>query len=348
MKPSEITTLIDSLLKAPALPAALYLEGAPGTGKTSLVFQAAKEHDLDVIFFHPVFWEPVDMRGIPAPYEKTAGDWRTRWCSPDYLPTNLQERGVCIIDELAQADPAMQKACAPICLEKRFGDRQLPPGWLVVATGNRTSDKSGAFRLLDHLRKRLVTVQVEISLDDFQTWGIKSEKIIPEVRHFLNYLPKHLGGTTDSADECCPRSWEQVSSFFAVTPSPLQQETFSGIVGAGPSAEFMAFCRVWQALPDMKELFAKPEKAKVPKELDVCYAVAGAVAEHMRVADDAGLAAGITYLERMPREFSMKGITQLVQAADGMSKRLLSIPKGRKWLQDNRELLTASYEEKQK
>ena len=69
MRPKHVADLLDTLIKADMpdgeLKDTVMLIGPPGGGKTSLAKQAAKRNNLYMIFFQPLFSEPVDLTGVP-------------------------------------------------------------------------------------------------------------------------------------------------------------------------------------------------------------------------------------------------------------------------------------------
>ena len=342
MRPSEVKHLLADLLEksTDGKRRAAFIKGPPGGGKTSLPFQVAEELGIPTVFFHPVFWDPVDMRGIPMPFEKVAGRYRTRWCAPDYIPDDVvaQPRGICVIDEISQADAPMQKACAPICHEGRFGDTYLPPGWIVVATGNRKQDRAGSARLLTHLLSRMCEIELETSLDDFQNWGQQTGSIIGEVRQYLFFQPGDLNTFDPASQEkgTDPRCWEKVSDWFPTVRESLRREVVSGFTGAGVAAKFMAYCKYWQSLPDIKEILAKPETAPVPTEPDVLYAVSGAIGEHCIKAETKVLANALKYTMRLKQEFQMLTMRNLIQFR---SKDIHKLPECMTWIRKNQDVI---------
>ena len=112
------------------------LWGAPGIGKSAIVYQLAAELTWKVIDFRANIREPVDVRGIPVADLKSG---TTRWLSPDELPQVARdgECGILFIDEINTASPQMMAVLMQLILERRCGEYTLPEGWVIVAAGNR-------------------------------------------------------------------------------------------------------------------------------------------------------------------------------------------------------------------
>jgi MoxR-like ATPase len=102
MKPSQVMPALAALLPTRR---PVYLWGAPGVGKSSIVRQAADQAGLEVLDVRAVLLDPVDLRGLPRIQDDSA-----LWCPPAFLPRDGQ--GVLFLDELAQAPPLVQAASA--------------------------------------------------------------------------------------------------------------------------------------------------------------------------------------------------------------------------------------------
>lgn len=327
MKPSDVARTLRALLptKRP-----LYLWGPPGVGKSSLVKQAAAELDLKVLDLRAVLLDPVDLRGLP-----TVNANRALWCPPAFLPTD--GAGVLFLDELAQAAPLVQSACLQLVLDRAIGDYQLPPGWAVMAASNRQEDQAGAHKLITPLLNRFIHVDLDVSHEDWQAWAVK-EEIATEVRSFLNFRPALLFDFRPQEKKrafATPRSWEFVSSILETTPRDLQHAVFSGTVGEGPAAEFLAFLEVYRDLPDPDEVLADPSRAIVPKLPAVLFALCGALAERCRTADRATLGRFLTYIGRLPSEFGVLAIRDACSANRGV----ISAPGASEFLKKHKHLL---------
>lgn len=356
MRPQHVIELLDTMIKAEVQPGerkeTILLIGSPGIGKTSMPLQSAKKHGLFVIFTHPLMIEPIDLTGVP--HVELNGDpnnAKTFWASPGWIPNEVPNgfKGIMVlIDEMTQADPPMQKACAPICEEHRIGTKILPHGTIVVATGNRAGDRAGASKLLSHVKSRIVEIQVDTSVEDFIEWGSIDNRVIPQVRYFLQFKSECLNtfNPSSEAQYATPRGWFKVSRLYPILPSHLQSETLQGVVGSGPSAEFLAFCRVWEELSnkyDLDKILEKPEKAPVPSatQIDVMWALVGSVAEKAKASPGiANCIQAMKYFSRFSREFSFIGIQNIGNhVGEDRFQQLCRHAEYQKWFKNNQELL---------
>src|SRR5689334_1582617 len=100
---------------------------SPGLGKSSIFKQVAQACGFEFRAMHPATLDPVDFSGMPAPV--TRGEvTRIMRLLDDYLGSifEAKEPTVLLLDELGQASPAVQAACAPLLLDRRVGNYTLP------------------------------------------------------------------------------------------------------------------------------------------------------------------------------------------------------------------------------
>ena len=101
MKASEISKVVNSLIKK-NLP--VFIWGAPGIGKSSIVKDIARDNELEFIDLRLSLMDPTDLKGIPFFDEKSR---EGVWAKPSFLPKEEDEsRGILFLDEINTAPPA--------------------------------------------------------------------------------------------------------------------------------------------------------------------------------------------------------------------------------------------------
>jgi hypothetical protein len=320
MSPSDVIETLTAVLptKQP-----VYLWGAPGGGKSSVVRQVAAELKLEFRDLRATLLDPVDLRGLP----KVSGK-KTTWCPPDFLPDGGS--GVLLLDELAQSPLLVQNSFLQLVLDRRLGEYVLPDGWAVLAASNRVEDRAGAGRIGTALANRFLHVDLEISVEDWQGWAV-AHNIAPEIRAFIRFRPAMLSVFDPASNPrafASPRSWEFASRVFQSAPQRLLQRVLAGCVGDGPAAEFAAFLKLYEQLPDVDAVLANPTSSPVPsREPAVLFSLVGAMVERCR--KNKSLAGNFArYAQRLPDEFAVLALRDAVS----LDRSLVSQPDVQKWI----------------
>ena len=279
-----------------------YLIGGAGLGKTTMVKDATKrvaadrKVDMECRILSLAQYDPAEIAGWLIPNEDRTAMNRIK---PDWMPDD-NTHGVLFLDELPQAMVANQNIAAQITNERRVGPWHLPDGWVVVAAGNRTSDRAGTNNMPSHLKDRLMFLEVEADLEDTIAY-FNSNRVDERVCAYLRFRPTELHKFDRDANACpSPRSWERVSSIMSWgLPDVERLEAIAGQVGRAASAEFAGFLKVYDVVPDIRDLIANPETAQIPQRPDVLYAVCASLAAHTN-AENFGKV--ITYVKRLPQQ----------------------------------------------
>src|SRR5665648_131689 len=102
MKASDIAKVVSHLIEK-KLP--VFVWGAPGIGKSSIVKQIAKEKNLAFIDLRLSLLDPTDLKGIPFFNAETK---EGIWAKPSFLPSDPDIKGILFLDEINTAPPAVQ------------------------------------------------------------------------------------------------------------------------------------------------------------------------------------------------------------------------------------------------
>lgn len=299
MKPSHIHHALETAytVRRPVM-----LTGAPGVGKSQVIAQFAKAHDLRLIDVRTILLDPVDLRGLPHLHEG-----RAAWAIPDFLPRIDRdgERGLLFLDELLTAPPAVQAACYQLVLDRRLGEYELPPGWSILAAGNRQEDRAGAHRMLTALANRFIHLTFDIDVDEWVSWAL-SAGMPTELIAFIRFRPELLHKFEPTAKEAAfpsPRTWQYTGETLLSRPrSSVEHALYVGTVGEGAAAEFTGFLRVFRSIPDPDVVLMSPASAPVPNDPATLYALAGALA---RKATRDNFERVVEYIERLPAEYAV-------------------------------------------
>lgn len=325
MKPSVVSQALRALVVGEGQP--VFIWGSPGIGKSAVVHQLAAELSIALRDIRALLLDPVDLRGLPF----VGRDGLSKWATPDFLPADGE--GIIFLDELNAAPAMVQASCYQLVLDRKLGEYTLPEGWVIVAAGNRDSDRASTTRMPTPLRNRFVHLDFEVDVQEWSEWAIKTS-IRPEVIAFIRFRPELLSAfDRDSNAFPSPRTWEFVSRILNSKPDPsAEHELVAGAVGSGPATEFSAFLRTFRELPNIDAILLNPTQEPVPENAAAQYAVASALA---RCASDSNFDRICRYLKRMPTEFNILS----VRDASLYSPAIRSTAAYTKWAVENHHVL---------
>ena len=301
MRYSHIKTSVLEQFKAPQgnkiVP---FILGAPGGGKSACAREVINELGIDnVVEFTASLRDPVDVLGTP----NNTGEY-TRWTPPQEFYQLRQGVGkaALILEELSDAPVPMQNALCGIIYDRRAGNLPLSDELFIVATGNRTEDKSGANRITSKLANRTRRFEFTENVDDWTNWALDND-IDPVLIQFIRFRPGLLSDFDPNRfANPTPRAWERVNLIPSSLDSALFFDNVAGEVGEGAAAEYTGFKRIYDALPNIDALLLDPKNADVPDDPAVLYAITGALA---RKATKDNFDRVATYINRLSPEFGV-------------------------------------------
>jgi hypothetical protein len=299
MRYSNIKTSIVEQFKAPqgnkVVP---FILGAPGGGKSACARDIVDSLGFEtVVEFTASLRDPVDVLGTP----NNNGEY-TRWVPPEEFYNLRQGRAALILEELSDAPIPMQNALCGVIYDRRAGNLQLSKDLFIIATGNRTEDKSGANRITSKLANRTRRFDFQENIDDWTEWALDND-MDPVLIQFLRFRPGLLSDfDANRFANPTPRAWERVNLIPASLDSGLFFDNVSGEVGEGAAAEYTGFRRIYMSLPDVDSILLDPAGADVPQDPATLYALTGALA---RKSTKDNFDRVSKYLSRMSPEFNV-------------------------------------------
>ena len=267
--------------------------GAPGVGKSTAVRELTQELGIGFIDVRLAQREPVDMRGLPVPDEKENS---VKWLVSGEWPRDLNSQGIIMFDELTAADKTLQVAAYEFILDRRLGALySVPPGWYIMAAGNRVEDRAVSCAMSSALANRFLHVEVTADANSFLDWA-KENNLHPAVTGFIKMRPQLLFSQENEDLQRgwpSPRSWERVSTMLKIAEKNQHRaslkHTIPGLIGNGAAAEFMAFYKnmfYMSDTVDIEECLKSGRPIPLPQKADQLHACCGAVAYHLKAAHD--------------------------------------------------------------
>ena len=330
----------------------IMLWGPPGVGKSQAVHQTARKIEAQtgkrvcVKDVRLLLFNPIDLRGIP-----TANEERTLavWLKPEIFSMSEEKDviNVLFLDEISAAPPSVQAAAYQITLDRVIGEHKLPDNCIVIAAGNRTTDRSVAYKMPRALANRLLHILVGTDYESWRAWAV-SAGINPKVMGFLAFRRSCLmENESDSQDPAfpTPRSWEMVSNLLNAFSDDLTEmhALIAGLIGSGTAVEFRTWEKVYEKLPDMEEIFSGMAP-KCPDSPDGLYALIAAMTDYARKHKDDmnAITNSIVYADRLPPDYSTILMQDYMGFEEGYKEKLLKIPEFRKWLSSKGVLLNGN------
>ena len=301
----------------------LYLKSGPGRGKTSVISAAPEaigrelKLNLGYSLISAPLLTPADTVGYLVPKDTADGRVESHYTEPFWWRTDEGKRleeydgGIIFIDEADKADLDVKKVLGEMALSGRCGPHRLPPGWVVWMAGNRSSDRSGSTKELDHLINRRFEIEVTDDLVGWTEWAIKagvhysligfaesnSHIVFPEA------APERQGPF------CTPRSLVSTGELLLtlagkeakhLPTDEVAVEVAAGGIGQAAAAALMATLKLDSELPKIESIIAAPSTCKIPSQPDaqmlVCYKLA-------MLCDKDNIDAFVTYVDRLPADF---------------------------------------------
>jgi hypothetical protein len=308
-----------------------FILGAPGGGKSACARDIVQSLGIEnVVEFTASLRDPVDVLGVPD----NTGEY-TRWVPPQefYQLRQGVGRSALILEELSDAPVPMQNALCGVIYDKRAGNLMLERNELfIIATGNRTEDKSGANRITSKLANRTRRFDFQENIDDWTEWALDND-IDPVLIQFLRFRPGLLSDfDANRFANPTPRAWERVNLIPDSLDSGLFFDNVAGEVGEGAAAEFTGFKRIYMSLPDVESILLDPANADVPQDPATLYALTGALA---RKSTKDNFDRVSKYLSRMSPEFNVMATKDAIKLQPSIKHSRAFV----EWASKNAEVL---------
>ena len=281
-----------SLLKAFKKQRPLFLWGPPGIGKSELVADITAELDGAMIDLRLGQMEPTDIRGIPF-YNKELGkmDWAEPIDLPDEEFASQYPIVVLFLDEMNSSAPSVQAAAYQLILNRRIGKYKLPDNVVIVAAGNRESDKGVTYRMPTPLANRFIHQELRVDFPSWQEWAV-NKNIHKDVVGYLSYAKQDLydfDAKSASRAFATPRSWSFVSELLEDEDGDDDTITnlVAGTVGEGLAIKFMAHRKIAGRMPKPEDILSGKEKELNVKEVSAMYSLVISMCYELRQAVEA-------------------------------------------------------------
>ncbi len=321
---------------SPKVLPSVMLWGPPGVGKSQAIRQIAKDikkstgKETKITDVRLLLFNPIDLRGIPT---SNADKTLAIWLKPQIFQMDPSDDivNILFLDEISAAPQSVQAAAYQITLDRVVGEHKLPDNCIIIAAGNRVTDKSVSFKMPKALANRLLHIEVEGSFESWQNWAVRAG-VNPKVIGFLSFRTDKLFGFDPKNDDLAfatPRSWEMVSNLLnnvcdnVNTMYPL----IAGLIGSGLALEFRSWCSLQFKLPNTEDIFMG-KITEVPKSADILYAVVSSMTSYAKdhKNDVVQIGNSLSYAAGFPADFISLLIENYENIEEGYSEVLMQIP----------------------
>ncbi len=280
-----------ALIKAFNKKRPVFLWGPPGIGKSEVVADIAEELSGLMIDLRLGQMDPTDVRGIPF-YNRDLNkmDWAPPIDLPDEETASQYPIVVLFLDEMNSAAPAVQSAAYQLILNRRVGKYRLPDNVVMVAAGNRESDKGVTYRMPTPLANRFVHLEMRADFGAWQNWAV-THSIHKDVVGYITFAKQDLydfDAKSASRAFATPRSWSFVSELLEDddTDETTLTDLIAGAVGEGLAVKFMAHRKIAGRMPKPEDILAGKVKELNVKEVSAMYSLVISMCYELKAAVD--------------------------------------------------------------
>jgi hypothetical protein len=339
-----------------------YITSGPGMGKTETFVRASEivgrelNRNLGHVIINGPLLSPADAVGYLIPkHHDTYSE--SLFTDPFWFKTRDGRRladydgGFIIIDEADKMDSDVKKVIGEAALSGRLGphilhgNREGDTGWRIWMTGNRSEDRSGSTKELDHLINRrqeiAITPDLESLLERYAEKGVT-----PFTQSFTNAYPEIvLSGEVPKKQGpwCTPRSLEGLDKYMRLlarrhndgefTSDADTKEEARGRIGDASTTYFMHL-ELELKLPKWEKIIADPTGIKLPEKPDaimlMCYHAAHKVSKETAEA-------AVKFVSRLPKEFAVT----FAKSACQRDATLVLTPAFQAWIGKNASLMAS-------
>lgn len=257
----------------------LFIWGPPGIGKSEVVASVTEELGGLMIDLRMAQMEPTDIRGIPF-FNKENGkmDWAPPIDLPDEETASQYPIVVLFLDEMNSAAPSVQAAGYQLVLNRRVGKYVLPDNVVIVAAGNRESDKGVTYRMPMPLANRFLHLEMRADFESWQQWAIE-HSVNEEVVGYLMRNKQDMydfDSKSSSRAFATPRSWVFVSELLDAEEGQDKNAIYAltaGAIGEGLASKFATHRKYVSQLPEPTDILLGKVKDLQVKEVSAMYSL---------------------------------------------------------------------------
>ena len=255
----------------------VFLWGPPGIGKSDVVSGIIESMDGIVYDLRLGQMDPTDLRGMPY-FNRDLG--LMDWAPPIDLPTEEVAAQYPIVglflDEMNGAPASVQAAAYQLILNRRIGKYKLPDNVVIIAAGNRESDKGVTYRMPTPLANRFIHIEMRPDFPVWLDWAVNNG-MHKDVVGYLSFAKQDLydfDAKSASRSFATPRSWSFVSELLDEQMDDVTAtDLIAGAIGEGLAVKFQAHRKIAGKLPNPEDVLSGTVKTLEVKEISAMYSL---------------------------------------------------------------------------
>lgn len=312
---------------------ALMLWGPPGVGKSDAIKEIGEKlgetynKTVNITDVRLLLYTPVDLRGIPTVDENKEF---AKWLKPKIFQMNESENVInfLVLDEITAAPQSVQAAAYQITLDRQIGEHKLPDNCIIIAAGNRITDKSVAYSMPKALCNRMTHLEIRADFNSWKKWAL-THGIDARVIGYITYKNSALNDFDPKSQDQAfptPRSWEMVSNYLTINSNIDNiRMLIEGTIGVGAAIEFAVFCKTFNKLPDIKGIM-DGVYTDYPNSPDVYYALESAIINYCinEKLTKTNVKNLIKYCQNMEAEYAILTMKDLINISYKISDLLIT------------------------
>lgn len=253
----------------------LFLIGPPGIGKTAIMEQIAKECELGLVSYTITHHTRQSIIGLPFISEKKYANESfhiTEYTMSEIISSIYEciqntgiEEGILFLDEINCVSETLAPMMLQFLQEKRFGNFDVPDGWIIVTAGNPVGYNKSVREFDTATKDRIRQIEVEPNYKVWKKYAI-SQGVHSSITSFLEIKKEnlyHIENSVDDSSVVTPRAWED----FSIVLEGYERHGFT--VDYEVAQEFIKSKKIAIDFVNFLELYHKYEdKFKISKILD--------------------------------------------------------------------------------
>jgi hypothetical protein len=221
MKPSHITTIMDTALEARKAGEVFnpMFTGEAGLGKSQIVQQWVKKQrernpNFGFIDLRIAYMEAPDLIGLPENEVTKDGGRITSHYQPDFWPREVDSEGLILLEEPNRGTTGVMNCLMQLLTDRKVHKYELPKGWLIAACINPDSDKYDVNTMDTALKDRFEEFEIEYDALSFlefmeaSSWDDNIQRFVGDGL-WIYKTSKELG---QNGKYISPRTWSKVNA----------------------------------------------------------------------------------------------------------------------------------------